>query len=128
MNTNTIGEAIKFGNDVWYTIDTLSPQMFAVLGCIVAGIMLKLFWRLWPNVNKFWIPVLLIVFIGPVVYWKISYPDWESVMDMQYPTVKQIIIGHICGLAAWVIHQAILKDSWLEKKLFGNGETKPVVL
>jgi len=122
MNTNTISQVVQVGNDIWYTIDQLSPRMLCVLGCIMAGYILKLFWRLFPKLNTQWIPFILILLIGPVILWLVNAPDWDSAIMMGYPAVKDIILGHICGAGAWVIHQAFLKDSWLERKLFGNGE------
>jgi len=121
MNTNQINQAIQVGNDIWYTIDQLSPQMFSVLGCIMAGYILKLLWRLFPKLNSQWIPFILILFVGPLILWLISSGDWDSAIMMHFPQVRQIILGHICGAGAWLVHQVFLKDSWIEKKLFGNG-------
>ena len=121
MNTNTINQAIQVGNDIWYTIDQLSPQMFAVLGCVMAGYILKLLFRLLPSLNTNWIPFILILLVGPLILWLVNAPDWDSAIMMGYPGVKQIILGHICGAGAWVIHQAFLKDSWIEKKILGSS-------
>ena len=124
MNTNTLSNYTQVAGEVVTSIKSLGPELFTVLICIILGYALKFIPLL---VNKY-IPLILVCVIGPGLYLCLSEPNLESFIDMRFPIIRQLGLGICCGFAAWAVHRAFLKGSWLDKKMFGNGEKSSTVI
>lgn len=126
MNTNDISTVIKLTEDIGSMVLDLKPYSFTILICICIGIGLKFLLRCIPWISNNWIPVILIFIVGPLLYFKLSNPDWDSAITMHIPVLKQLAMGLLCGLAAWFIHNKFIKGGKIEKWLFGEDDSKPL--
>ena len=120
MNTNAVNNIVSAGTEIVDSVKSLGPELFTVLACVILGYALKFI----PFIRNAWIPCILTFIAGPGIYCSVGSPDMESMMWMRFPMARQVVLGIVWGFASWMVHRAFLRDSWIEKKLFGNGNNK----
>lgn len=96
------------------------PAVALVLGsCIVLGYVLR-FIKAFPNDG---IPVAVILWGGIVM--SLVADSRASSMPIRVWVVRNILVGMIIGLGAWLVHKALLSrvENWLANK-FNLGNTE----
>lgn len=112
---NTINELLQWLD----RIQGLSAAALIFMSCIVVGYALR-FVKRFPNDG---IPVVVILW-GAVAMLIIADPRASS-MPARIWTMRNLAVGLIIGLVAWLIHNKLLSraEDWLLSKLPNLGNT-----
>ena len=116
MENELAKQTIQIIDDVGRSLLSMSGEALTVVVCISIGYAVKL-----TKIRTRYIPAIVLC-TGAIFYSFVS-SSGDQPPSLSFPIVRQIGIGFVLGVAAWLIHQSVLRKI-LDSKMFKDDETK----
>ena len=94
---------LDFVSDLSKQLLNVGPELLLGLGAIALGYALQLI----PTFPNKWIPAVCI--FSPAIVYPFLAECGKCPYDVRYPFVRFVLIGLLIGVAAWALHNQVLK-------------------